>query len=520
MKDYKNWDNIAVVILETGIKPEGRTIRACRAFCLRNNHKYPGTRTIRENERLIRRIDEKFSTKGHQMKDTELEIATSKIRENPNNPRSEIGSVEDLKSSIQKNGFFGTILVRPLNNDTFEVIAGSRRFRACQELGMKTVRCEVRKCDDATAYQIATAENIVRENMNAVDEANAVAKLFAQGKSRREIAAIFGKTPRWAEGRRKIVQLGDKAMEMLAAGKINLGHAEVLTMCHPEDVNKWLDSATWRTPEQLKEDIMRKNPVLERAPFDCKAECKGCENRSDRQADLFGDVTAAHCLDRECYDRKIHEEANRIRYKYIEDGYDEVPEDDTDSARYGWEGYIDAESTDEDDLKEIEERKAEGVKQMFWVDDDTAEHGIVWPDIDSEEEASNGEDEESDDDNSWSNKIRNMDNERRNKVKADANIEERGIVINKLKEVFGMLRPETKAFILELAEREHQINDDGDTETYLKHPAEASAEFLDEVADSIMNDWCGVRSDDIREYFGMDSREAFEQAADEALGDD
>ena len=64
MKDYKNWNNIEVVILETGIKPEGRTIRACRAFCLRNGNKYPGTRTINENERLIRSIDEKFSTKG------------------------------------------------------------------------------------------------------------------------------------------------------------------------------------------------------------------------------------------------------------------------------------------------------------------------------------------------------------------------------------------------------------------------------------------------------------------------
>lgn len=100
--------------------------------------------------------------------DTFREIPVSKIRENPNNPRSEIGSVEDLKASINANGLL---------------------------------------------------QNIVRENMTAVDEANAVAKLFAQGKSRTEIGAMFGKSARWAEGRRKIVELGDKAMKLLAAVK-------------------------------------------------------------------------------------------------------------------------------------------------------------------------------------------------------------------------------------------------------------------------------------------------------------
>lgn len=521
MKDYKNWDNIAVAILETGIQPEGRTIRACRAFCLRNGHKYPGTRTIRENERLIRRMDEKFSTKGHQMKDTELEIATSKIRENPNNPRSEIGSVEDLKSSIQKNGFFGTILVRPLDNGMFEVIAGSRRFRACQELGMKTVRCEVRKCDDTTAYQIATAENIVRENMNAVDEANAVANLFAQGKSRLEIAAIFGKTPRWAEGRRKIVELGDKAMKALAAGKINLGHAEVLTMCPKEDVEKWLGMAQWRSPEELKYAIMNEKPLLEKAPFNAKNVCKNCENRSDCQRDLFGDVQNSYCLNRECFEKNVKKAVETIRKQLTANGYREVPESDYNAAMYGWSGYCQVDDEDEDNQKTIEELKAKGAKPMFWIDEDTAEYGVVYKDDSSNSDDGNDDEDDNEPngtDNSWRSTMNGMDWDRRSKIKEIASKEEKRILEDKLKGVFGMMAPATKAFILAALDRCY-TDDNGEEMSYLKDHARASADFLDEVAATLTEGYEGLDIE-IREYLEMDSREDFERRANDELGED
>lgn len=277
--DYRLWSTLEIKLLTMGIMPKGRSPLACRIFCRRNGVKFPGKRACDANDHLIDEIEKKFSqekdttmTKAKSANNENLRIINvASIDENDDNPRTVIDNVDDLKASIKANGLLQPIVVRGnQKNKHWKVVAGSRRFKACKELGLDSIPCIVIEADDARAYELATAENIVRENMTAVDEANAVSKLFAQGKSRTEIAAMFGKTARWAEGRRRIAELGGKAMEYLAAGKINLGHAEVLTMCRPEDVESWLSPATWKSPEELKHAIMNEKPLLDRAPFEVK----------------------------------------------------------------------------------------------------------------------------------------------------------------------------------------------------------------------------------------------------------
>ena len=449
-------------------------------------------------------------------------IAIGYIAENSNNPRSAIGSVEDLKASIQAHGLLQPIAVRKVADEGFEVIAGSRRLRACRELGMKTVPCQVIDADDDKAYELATAENLVRENMTAVDEANAVAKLFAQGKSRAEIGAMFGKSARWAEGRRRIVSLGDKAMKMLAAGKINFGHAEALTLCRHEDVEKWLDRVQWRSPEELRNAIMNEKPLLERAPFNARKACAKCEKRSGCQRDLFDDVQNDYCLDRECFDAKVKKEAERIRKGYVSQGYQEVPEDDLDDARCGW-GWIDADTDDDDDKSTVRKLESEGMKPMFWVDEETAEHGLayMYSHDEYDESDEDEEDEEPADVNSFEYRMRHLDYDQRNRVRSEANAEEKSIVTDKLKAVFGMMRQETKAFILDTLGIEYECKDengDENRESYLKHPVEAAMNFIDEIADNIVG-WTGV-TDEVREFLEMDSRETFERAALDGIEDD
>lgn len=519
---YELWTNIEIKLLSMGIKPNGRSILACRVFCRRNGIKYPGKKAIRENDNLIERIEEKYNpTKGIEMKNENLmEIVIGKIRENPNNPRTRIESVEDLKASIKASGLLQPIAVRQLKDKTFEVVAGSRRFQACKELGLKTISCNVlQNVSDETAYQLATAENIVRENMTAVDEANAVAKLFAQGKNRTEIGAMFGKSARWAEGRRKIVELGDKAMEALAAGSINLGHAEVLTMCRPEDVEKWLGMAKWRSPEELKAAIMNERPLLERAPFDAKKTCKNCENRSDKQTDLFGDVTCCHCLDRECFNKQVAKHVESLRKKFIKEGMTEVPEDEQTDAMYEWNGYVCENSDDEDDAKFYKDCIAEGKKPMFWIEEKTAEYGFVFrkEGYDKEDDCTDDADRNEDPD-SWDWQMNHMDYRRREKVRKEASEEEKRIVANKLKGVFGNISNTAKAFILEALDRVYE-DENGDTETYLKHQHDAADNFLDEVADHIVNSYHGVNAD-VREFLEMDSREDFERNAAAAIPED
>lgn len=356
--------------------------------------------------------------------------------------------------------------------------------------------------------------------MTAVDEANAVSKLFAQGKSRTEIAAMFGKTARWAEGRRRIAELGGKAMEYLAAGKINLGHAEVLTMCRQEDVEKWLPRATCCSPEDLKRAIMNEKPLLERAPFDAKKVCKNCENRSDKQTDLFGDVTCCYCLDRECFNKLVAKHVESLRNKFIKEGMTEVPEDEQADAMYEWNGYVCENSNDEDDAKFYKDCIAEGKKPMFWIEEKTAEYGFVFrkEGYDKEDDCANDDDRNEDQD-SWDWQMNHMDYRRRDKVLKAASEEEKRIVADKLKVVFGNISTTAKAFILEILGCVHELNGDGDTETYLKHQYDAAANFLDEVADLIVNWYRGV-NEDVREFLEMDSREEFERNAAAAIGDE
>lgn len=336
-------------------------------------------------------------------------IETSRITANKSNPRTRIDNVDDLVSSIKENGLLQPITVR-WNKEFdaegiptgYEVIAGSRRLTACKKLGIEKMDCIVLNVTEEKALELATVENIVRENMNAVDEANAVSKLYEQGKGKHEIAAIFGKSVRWAEGRRKIVGLGDKAMEMLASGKINLGHAEVLTMCPPERVERYLDFAGWNTPEQLKSKILSDRHELTDAPFDFKKICKNCENRSDNQQDLFGDVKECYCLNEECYKNQTEKECHRKIASFEKAGYSEVPEQDYGAARYAtneksryrsWNHYFSIEANDEESNEMVKKIKANGGKARWWLDRETAESGLVWFTGDAQQEPAETEEE-------------------------------------------------------------------------------------------------------------------------------
>ena len=513
------WTNIDIAFVKLGILPKGRNIKACRVYFRRNGLKFPGKKLFNTNEMLYKKFEQKYNKEGTQMKESGnlKEIEVTKIRENPNNPRTRIDSVEDLKASIKASGLLCPIAVR-WKDGYYEVVAGSRRYRACREIGLKKIPCNVLpQIGDDMAYELATAENIVRENMTAVDEANAVAKLFAQGKSRTEIGALFGKSARWAEGRRKIVELGDKAMEYLAAGKINLGHAEVLTMCNPEDVNKWLESATWKTPESLKTSIMNEKPLLERAPFDAKKVCKHCEKRSDEQKDLFGDVQCCYCLDRECFTTKVKIEAERIRREYIKEGFEEVPEEDFNAAKHCWAGWNEADSDDEEVNSHIEELKAEGVKPMFWVDDTTAENALVYKEPEDDSDDSENGDSESSNPDSWEYKLSQISFDRRKEIKAEATLREKQVLVTKLKATFGSISNEAKALILEIIS--HEYEDGDDYKSYLADTYRASADFIDEVIKEISSDWNGV-NERYRTFLGMESRESFERQALEAIGEE
>ncbi|MBO7325306.1 MAG: hypothetical protein J6U57_07800, partial [Bacteroidales bacterium] len=322
--------------------------------------------------------------------------------------------------------------------------------------------------------------------------------------------------------------LGNKAMEYLAAGKINLGHAEVLTMCHPEDVERWLSTATWKSPEDLKHAIMNEKPLLERAPFNAKKTCKDCENRSDCQRDLFGDVQNSYCLDKECFKKKIKKEADRIRKDYIKQGFEEVPEDKRYEAEHSWDEFIDAETDDKDELETIEEYQKKGVKPKFWVNEETADHGLVYSNPNYIDETPVDFDDEPTDPDSWEYKFDHFDYKTKNKVNEAASEAEKRAIRNDLKNIFAGISKTAQALLMELFSCYFDAKDeDGSTheESYLKHIGESDTEdewgelFITCVADECVSMWNGMNKAR-REFFNIASRETFEQEAYEEISKD
>ena len=159
---------------------------------------------------------------------------------------------------------------------------------------------------------------------------------------------------------------------------------------------------------------------------------------------------------------------------------------------------------------------------MFWIDEDTAEYGVVYKDEssknDDDGDADADDNEPNGADNSWRSIMNGMDWDRRSKIKEIASKEEKRILEDKLKAVFGMQAPATKAFILAALDRCY-TDENGEEMSYLKDHARASCDFLDEVAAALTEGYEGLDSE-IREYLEMDSREDFERRANDGLDED
>jgi len=97
-------------------------------------------------------------------------IATSEIVPNPDQPRSSMGDLEELKNSIREKGLLGPLVVR-FHKGKYHIIAGERRFRACCELGLKEIPCVEREVDQAEALELGLIENLQRKDLSPFEEA-------------------------------------------------------------------------------------------------------------------------------------------------------------------------------------------------------------------------------------------------------------------------------------------------------------------------------------------------------------
>ena len=170
-----------------------------------------------------------------------IEVELSRIRPNPYQPRVEIDkeNLEDLKRSIVEKGILQPLIVRQVGNG-FELIAGERRYRAAKEAHLKTVPVILFEISSPEEMlEISLIENIQREDLNAIEQAQAYKRLMDEyGFTQEQVAQKVGKDRSTVGNTLRLLQLPSSVQVELNAGRITMGHARALLALEREDDQK------------------------------------------------------------------------------------------------------------------------------------------------------------------------------------------------------------------------------------------------------------------------------------------
>lgn len=159
------------------------------------------------------------------------EIEINLLKAGKYQPRTliEQEKLQELSDSIRQQGVISPIIVRPIVGGRYEIIAGERRFRASKLAGKKTVPAIVKEVDDKSALAMALIENMQREDLNAVEEATGVSRLIEEfGYTHEQAAEAIGRSRSATTNLLRLLNLTEAVKQMLADGKIDMGHARAL----------------------------------------------------------------------------------------------------------------------------------------------------------------------------------------------------------------------------------------------------------------------------------------------------
>ncbi len=168
------------------------------------------------------------------------------IRPNPDQPRTRFdpASISTLAASIAEAGVVQPLIVRPLADGRYELIAGERRWRAAREAGVESVPAVVRDEEATARLQTALIENMAREDLNPVDEARACAALVEDlGLSKEELARRLGRSRSAISNLIRLLDLPDEALELLASGDLSEGHGRAILVARGNDARRELARA-------------------------------------------------------------------------------------------------------------------------------------------------------------------------------------------------------------------------------------------------------------------------------------
>ncbi len=196
------------------------------------------------------------------------------LRPNPHNPRKSFGAsdLDELTASVREKGVVQPILVRPVAGatDSYEIVAGERRWRAAQKAGLHDVPVVVRELSDKEALELAIVENVQRQDLNALEEAIGYQQLIdGYGYSQSELADVIGKSRPHIANTLRLLKLPDDVQAYLREGKLTAGHARALvTLDDPSAAARRIVEAglNVRDVEKLGESAGRRKSAGGRKP--------------------------------------------------------------------------------------------------------------------------------------------------------------------------------------------------------------------------------------------------------------
>jgi len=257
------------------------------------------------------------------------------LTESATNPRRifENSALKELAESIRVQGVLSPLLVRPLTERGFEIVAGARRYRAAQMAEAETVPVRIVNLTDAEALEAQLVENLIRVDVHPMEEANgfrALLNLEEPKYSIEQISVRTGKTPAFVAARLKLTELSPVVVEAFYRDEIGTGHAlllaklqpaqqeEALTACYQEQYGSGNKTKRVLLPLRHLQQWIEHNILLElaTAPFSKEdaqlvpeaGSCIECPKRTGHNTLLFADMGKAHpnsCSDPKCYAAKL-----------------------------------------------------------------------------------------------------------------------------------------------------------------------------------------------------------------------
>ena len=161
------------------------------------------------------------------------EVAIELVFPNPDQPRRSFDEekLSDLAASIAQKGILQPLIVRPApgRDEGYEIVAGERRWRAAQRSGLHKVPVIIRSFDDTEVLEVAIVENIQRDDLNAIEEAQGFRQLMERfGHTQEQLSAVLGKSRSHVANLMRLLKLPDVVQDMLRDGRLSAGHARAL----------------------------------------------------------------------------------------------------------------------------------------------------------------------------------------------------------------------------------------------------------------------------------------------------